>query len=161
MKFKVTLARGSFLFGDEVSLYRGNQVTLESKDLGYADLSILANRVKSGDIECSVQYEVLRDAAEQLAPVVEVSKVVFESAEKASQEIIEIEQEEEKANEVTPEVLAMQELIQKEVIDAPTSVAVKAIKAFKEEKDEQFFEVALAMEETTRNRVQVVRAIKA
>ena len=161
MKFKVTLARGSFLFGDEVSLYRGNQVTLESKDLGYADLSILANRVKSGDIECSVQYEVLRDAAEQLAPVVEVSKVVFESAEKASQEIIEIEQEEEKANEVTPEVLAMQELIQKEVIDAPTSVAVKAIKAFKEEKDGQFFEVALAMEETTRNRVQVVRAIKA
>ena len=41
MKFKVTLARGSFLFGDKVSLYRGNQVTLESKDLGYADLSIL------------------------------------------------------------------------------------------------------------------------
>lgn len=165
MQIKAKLKVGSFLFGQGFSLNRGKEIVIDSEKLTYADLSILASKIVLEQVESNVSADKLLELAEKIKP--ESSKVletVFESTEEVTQEVIEVELEEDKKDEPTKEKGLSEdevELITKNIENAPNSVAVKSVKMFAEEgKSKDFFEAALKLEQSTKNRPSVVRAIK-
>lgn len=158
MQIKATLKVGSFLFGQGFSLTRNKQELLDSDSLSYADLSILASKIQLEQIESNVSSDKLLEIADKIKP--ESSSGEFVSTESVKPEILEVEVEE----VVEDKKLLSKEdraLIVNEIEQAPTSIAVKSVKYFKEEgKGIEFFEAILKLEESTKKRPSVIKAVK-
>lgn len=164
MQIKAKLKVGSFLFGQGFSLNRGKESVIDSDSLTYADLSILASKVQLEQVESNVSADKLLELAEKVKPEsAKVLETLFESTEEVVQEVIEVEVEEVKVEEKSEELSEEDvKLITENIEQAPNSVAVKSVKMFVEEgKSKDFFEAALKLEQSTKNRPSVIKAIKA
>lgn len=166
MIFKVKLVRSTFLFGKTISLVKGVEREYDLDELSLTDLIILANKVLAGDVESTVDYNTILTKISELSgsedskpsnnKKQEDSTTRISSTEESKIEVIEVENEDEDESPESEDCA----IIRTQIVEAPTSIAIKSIKLFSSEKDKEFFELALKMESASKSRQQVIKNLQ-
>ena len=134
---KVKLLTQMFLFGEKISLKRGEETVFDISKLGIGDLEILAHHIRRGEIESNVPSDRFYERAATLRK--EVTQGKYDNVLKLEdiQEVRVLEAEIELEDGTKTTLAALEEaqkadpriqFVTDKILDAATSVAMIAVK---------------------------------
>lgn len=134
---KVKLLTQMFLFGEKISLKRGEETVFDISKLGIGDLEILAHHIRRGEIESNVASDRFYERAATLRK--EVAQGKYDNVLKLEdvQEVRVLEAEIELEDGTKTTLAALEEaqkadpriqFVTDKILDAATSVAMIAVK---------------------------------
>lgn len=167
MNFRVILNKGQFLFGKKISIVNGVKYNLNSDELDFSDLLIIATKIEAGAIESDKSASEIRTKGLEKAPQVvkeEYGVVVGDDAN-TTIEVVEAElddkeeqQEEDPKNTGSGLSDELQDKVDKFLVTS-TAIAAKQVNDFAKE-GKEVLENILYQEKAGRNRAKVISAIE-
>ena len=137
MQIKLKLVKSQFLFSENINLIKNKEVVVDSDTLTNTDIKILSGKIRSEELESNVSAD----------------KILEFLSEEAIQELKEVEV---KAAEPEDNISKIEE----KIINASNSMAAKNVAELSESgESKEFFQHALDVEKSTKNRKSVIAAI--
>ena len=177
MQIKLKLVKSQFLFSENINLIKNKEVVVDSDTLTNTDIKILSGKIRSEELESNVSadkiLEFLSEDAIQELKEAEVKAEEVKAAELQVEATVEA-QEEVKDEKVAEEDIAKSILdeveeyspedniskIEEKIINASNSMAAKNVAELSESgESKEFFQHALDVEKSTKNRKSVIAAI--
>ncbi len=175
MQIKLKLVKSQFLFSENINLIKNKEVVVDSDTLTNTDIKILSGKIRSEELESNVSADKIleflsEDAIQELKEAEAKEVEVQDSPAVEVQEQVEVEQDEKVAEEdlvknildETEEYSAEDNIskIQDKIISASNSMAAKNVAELSEAGEpKEFFQHALDVEKSTKNRKSVIAAI--
>lgn len=177
MQIKLKLVKSQFLFSENINLIKNKEVVVDSDTLTNTDIKILSGKIRSEELESNVSadkiLEFLSEDAIQELKEAEVKAEEVKAVEPQVEATVEV-QEEVKDEKVAEEDIAKSILdeveeyspedniskIEEKIINASNSMAAKNVAELSESgESKEFFQHALDVEKSTKNRKSVIAAI--
>ena len=177
MQIKLKLIRSQFLFSENINLIKNKEVVVDSDTLTNTDIKILSGKIRSEELESNVSADKIleflsEDAIQELKeaePKVEEVKAVELQAEPTVEAQEEVVDEKIAEEDVVKSILDEVEeystednisKIEEKIINASNSMAAKNVAELSESgESKEFFQHALDVEKSTKNRKSVIAAI--
>ena len=179
MQIKLKLIRSQFLFSENINLIKNKEVVVDSDTLTNTDIKILSGKIRSEELESNVSADKIleflsEDAIQELkeaeAKIEEVKAVEpqVEATVEVKEEEVEVDEkiaEEDIAKSILDEVEEYSpedniSKIEEKIINASNSMAAKNVAELSESgESKEFFQHALDVEKSTKNRKSVIAAI--
>ena len=177
MQIKLKLIRSQFLFSENINLIKNKEVVVDSDTLTNTDIKILSGKIRSEELESNVSADKIleflsEDAIQELKeaePKVEEVKAVELQAEPTVEAQEEVVDEKIAEEDVVKSILDEVEeystednisKIEEKIINASNSMASKNVAELSESgESKEFFQHALDVEKSTKNRKSVIAAI--
>lgn len=172
MQIKLKLVKSQFLFSENINLIKNKEVVVNSDTLTNTDIKILSGKIRSEELESNVSADkILEFLSEEV--IQELKEVEVKAAEPQAEATVEA-QEEVKDEKVAEEDIAKSILdeveeyspedniskIEEKIINASNSMAAKNVAELSESgESKEFFQHALDVEKSTKNRKSVIAAI--
>ena len=176
MQIKLKLVKSQFLFSENINLIKNKEVVVDSDTLTNTDIKILSGKIRSEELESNVSadkiLEFLSEEAIQELKEAEVKAEEVKAVEPQVEATVEVQEEVEE--EITEEDIAKSILdeveeyspedniskIEEKIINASNSMAAKNVAELSESgESKEFFQHALDVEKSTKNRKSVIAAI--
>ncbi len=176
MQIKLKLVKSQFLFSENINLIKNKEVVVDSDTLTNTDIKILSGKIRSEELESNVSadkiLEFLSEDAIQELKEAEVKAEEVKAVEPQVEATVEVQEEVEE--EITEEDIAKSILdeveeyspedniskIEEKIINASNSMAAKNVAELSESgESKEFFQHALDVEKSTKNRKSVIAAI--
>ena len=177
MQIKLKLVRSQFLFSENINLIKNKEVVVDSDTLTNTDIKILSGKIRSEELESNVSADKIleflsEDAIQELKEVeAKIEEVKAEepqvepTVEAQEEEVDEKFAEEDIAKSILDEVEEYSpedniSKIEEKIINASNSMAAKNVAELSESgESKEFFQHALDVEKSTKNRKSVIAAI--
>ena len=172
MQIKLKLVKSQFLFSENINLIKNKEVVVNSDTLTNTDIKILSGKIRSEELESNVSADkILEFLSEE--DIQELKEIEVKAAELQVEATVEA-QEEVKDEKVAEEDIAKSILdeveeyspedniskIEEKIINASNSMAAKNVAELSESgESKEFFQHALDVEKSTKNRKSVIAAI--
>ena len=172
MQIKLKLVKSQFLFSENINLIKNKEVVVDSDTLTNTDIKILSGKIRSEELESNVSADKILEFLSEEA-IQELKEVEVKAAELQVEATVEA-QEEVKDEKVAEEDIAKSILdeveeyspedniskIEEKIINASNSMAAKNVAELSESgESKEFFQHALDVEKSTKNRKSVIAAI--
>ena len=172
MQIKLKLVKSQFLFSENINLIKNKEVVVNSDTLTNTDIKILSGKIRSEELESNVSADKILEFLSEEA-IQELKEVEVKAAELQVEATVEA-QEEVKDEKVAEEDIAKSILdeveeyspedniskIEEKIINASNSMAAKNVAELSESgESKEFFQHALDVEKSTKNRKSVIAAI--
>ena len=154
MQIKLKLVKSQFLFSENINLIKNKEVVVNSDTLTNTDIKILSGKIRSEELESNVSADKIleflsEDSIQELKEEVVDEKVAEEDIAKSILDEVE---------EYFPEDNLSK--IEEKIINASNSMAAKNVAELSESgESKEFFQHALDVEKSTKNRKSVIAAI--
>ena len=179
MQIKLKLVKSQFLFSENINLIKNKEVVVDSDTLTNTDIKILSGKIRSEELESNVSAdkileflseEAIQELKEAEAKIEEVKAVEpqVEATVEVKEEEVEVDEkiaEEDIAKSILDEVEEYSpedniSKIEEKIINASNSMAAKNVAELSESgESKEFFQHALDVEKSTKNRKSVIAAI--
>ena len=177
MQIKLKLVKSQFLFSENINLIKNKEVVVDSDTLTNTDIKILSGKIRSEELESNVSADKIleflsEDAIQELKEVeAKIEEVKAEepqvepTVEAQEEEVDEKFAEEDIAKSILDEVEEYSpedniSKIEEKIINASNSMAAKNVAELSESgESKEFFQHALDVEKSTKNRKSVIAAI--
>lgn len=172
MQIKLKLVKSQFLFSENINLIKNKEVVVDSDTLTNTDIKILSGKIRSEELESNVSADKILEFLSEEA-IQELKEVEVKAEEPQAEATVEA-QEEVKDEKVAEEDIAKSILdeveeyspedniskIEEKIINASNSMAAKNVAELSESgESKEFFQHALDVEKSTKNRKSVIAAI--
>ena len=172
MQIKLKLVKSQFLFSENINLIKNKEVVVNSDTLTNTDIKILSGKIRSEELESNVSADKILEFLSEEA-IQELKEIEVKAAELQVEATAEA-QEEVKDEKVAEEDIAKSILdeveeyspedniskIEEKIINASNSMAAKNVAELSESgESKEFFQHALDVEKSTKNRKSVIAAI--
>lgn len=172
MQIKLKLVKSQFLFSENINLIKNKEVVVDSDTLTNTDIKILSGKIRSEELESNVSADKILEFLSEEA-IQELKEIEVKAAELQVEATVEA-QEEVKDEKVAEEDIAKSILdeveeyspedniskIEEKIINASNSMAAKNVAELSESgESKEFFQHALDVEKSTKNRKSVIAAI--
>lgn len=172
MQIKLKLVKSQFLFSENINLIKNKEVVVDSDTLTNTDIKILSGKIRSEELESNVSADKILEFLSEDA-IQELKEIEVKAAELQVEATVEA-QEEVKDEKVAEEDIAKSILdeveeyspedniskIEEKIINASNSMAAKNVAELSESgESKEFFQHALDVEKSTKNRKSVIAAI--
>ena len=172
MQIKLKLVKSQFLFSENINLIKNKEVVVDSETLTNTDIKILSGKIRSEELESNVSADKILEFLSEEA-IQELKEIEVKAAELQVEATVEA-QEEVKDEKVAEEDIAKSILdeveeyspedniskIEEKIINASNSMAAKNVAELSESgESKEFFQHALDVEKSTKNRKSVIAAI--
>lgn len=172
MQIKLKLVKSQFLFSENINLIKNKEVVVDSDTLTNTDIKILSGKIRSEELESNVSADKILEFLSEEA-IQELKEIEVKTAELQVEATVEA-QEEVKDEKVAEEDIAKSILdeveeyspedniskIEEKIINASNSMAAKNVAELSESgESKEFFQHALDVEKSTKNRKSVIAAI--
>ena len=172
MQIKLKLVKSQFLFSENINLIKNKEVVVNSDTLTNTDIKILSGKIRSEELESNVSADKILEFLSEEA-IQELKEIEVKAAELQVEATVEA-QEEVKDEKVAEEDIAKSILdeveeyfpednlskIEEKIINASNSMAAKNVAELSESgESKEFFQHALDVEKSTKNRKSVIAAI--
>ena len=172
MQIKLKLVKSQFLFSENINLIKNKEVVVNSDTLTNTDIKILSGKIRSEELESNVSADKILEFLSEEA-IQELKEIEVKTAELQVEATVEA-QEEVKDEKVAEEDIAKSILdeveeyspedniskIEEKIINASNSMAAKNVAELSESgESKEFFQHALDVEKSTKNRKSVIAAI--
>ena len=172
MQIKLKLVKSQFLFSENINLIKNKEVVVDSDTLTNTDIKILSGKIRSEELESNVSADKILEFLSEDA-IQELKEIEVKAAELQVEATVEA-QEEVKDDKVAEEDIAKSILdeveeyfpednlskIEEKIINASNSMAAKNVAELSESgESKEFFQHALDVEKSTKNRKSVIAAI--
>ena len=172
MQIKLKLVKSQFLFSENINLIKNKEVVVNSDILTNTDIKILSGKIRSEELESNVSADKILEFLSEEA-IQELKEIEVKAAELQVEATVEA-QEEVKDEKVAEEDIAKSILdeveeyspedniskIEEKIINASNSMAAKNVAELSESgESKEFFQHALDVEKSTKNRKSVIAAI--
>lgn len=172
MQIKLKLVKSQFLFSENINLIKNKEVVVNSDTLTNTDIKILSGKIRSEELESNVSADKILEFLSEEA-IQELKEIGVKAAELQVEATVEA-QEEVKDEKVAEEDIAKSILdeveeyspedniskIEEKIINASNSMAAKNVAELSESgESKEFFQHALDVEKSTKNRKSVIAAI--
>ena len=172
MQIKLKLVKSQFLFSENINLIKNKEVVVDSDTLTNTDIKILSGKIRSEELESNVSADKILEFLSEEA-IQELKEIEVKAAELQVEATVEA-QEEAKDEKVAEEDIAKSILdeveeyspedniskIEEKIINASNSMAAKNVAELSESgESKEFFQHALDVEKSTKNRKSVIAAI--
>ena len=174
MQIKLKLVKSQFLFSENINLIKNKEVVVDSDTLTNTDIKILSGKIRSEELESNVSADKILEFLSEEA-IQELKEVEVKAVEPQAEATVEAQEEEEvKDEKVAEEDIAKSILdeveeyspedniskIEEKIINASNSMAAKNVAELSESgESKEFFQHALDVEKSTKNRKSVIAAI--
>ena len=171
MQIKLKLVKSQFLFSENINLIKNKEVVVNSDTLTNTDIKILSGKIRSEELESNVSADKIleflsEDSIQELKEEVQVAEKQVEPTAEAQEEVKDEKVAEEdiaksildEVEEYSPEDNISK--IEEKIINASNSMAAKNVAELSESgESKEFFQHALDVEKSTKNRKSVIAAI--
>ena len=172
MQIKLKLVKSQFLFSENINLIKNKEVVVDSDTLTNTDIKILSGKIRSEELESNVSADKIleflsEEAIQELKEVeVKAAELLLEASVEAQDEVKDEKVAEEdiaksildEVEEYSPEDNISK--IEEKIINASNSMAAKNVAELSESgESKEFFQHALDVEKSTKNRKSVIAAI--
>lgn len=171
MQIKLKLVKSQFLFSENINLIKNKEVVVDSDTLTNTDIKILSGKIRSEELESNVSADKIleflsEDSIQELKEEVQVAEKQVEPTAEAQEEVVDEKVAEEdiaksildEVEEYSPEDNISK--IEEKIINASNSMAAKNVAELSESgESKEFFQHALDVEKSTKNRKSVIAAI--
>ena len=172
MQIKLKLVKSQFLFSENINLIKNKEVVVNSDTLTNTDIKILSGKIRSEELESNVSADKIleflsEEAIQELKEIeVKAAELQVEATVEAQEEVIDEKVAEEdiaksildEVEEYSPEDNISK--IEEKIINASNSMAAKNVAELSESgESKEFFQHALDVEKSTKNRKSVIAAI--
>lgn len=171
MQIKLKLVKSQFLFSENINLIKNKEVVVDSDTLTNTDIKILSGKIRSEELESNVSADKIleflsEDSIQELKEEVRVAEKQVEPTAEAQEEVVDEKVAEEdiaksildEVEEYSPEDNISK--IEEKIINASNSMAAKNVAELSESgESKEFFQHALDVEKSTKNRKSVIAAI--
>ena len=172
MQIKLKLVKSQFLFSENINLIKNKEVVVNSDTLTNTDIKILSGKIRSEELESNVSADKILEFLSEDS-IQELKEIEVKAAELQVEATVEA-QEEVKDEKVAEEDIAKSILdeveeyspedniskIEEKIINASNSMAAKNVAELSESgESKEFFQHALDVEKSTKNRKSVIAAI--
>jgi hypothetical protein len=171
MQIKLKLVKSQFLFSENINLIKNKEVVVNSDTLTNTDIKILSGKIRSEELESNVSADKIleflsEDSIQELKEEVQVAEKQVEPTAEAQEEVVDEKVAEEdiaksildEVEEYSPEDNISK--IEEKIINASNSMAAKNVAELSESgESKEFFQHALDVEKSTKNRKSVIAAI--
>ena len=172
MQIKLKLVKSQFLFSENINLIKNKEVVVDSDTLTNTDIKILSGKIRSEELESNVSADKILEFLSEEA-IQELKEVEVKAEEPQAEATVEA-QEEVKDEKVAEEDIAKSILdeveeyspedniskIEEKIINASNSMAAKNVAELSESgESKEFFQHALDVEKSTKNRKSVIISI--
>lgn len=171
MQIKLKLVKSQFLFSENINLIKNKEVVVNSDTLTNTDIKILSGKIRSEELESNVSADKIleflsEDSIQELKEEVQVAEKQVEPTAEAQEEVVDEKvAEEDIAKSILDEVEEYfpednLSKIEEKIINASNSMAAKNVAELSESgESKEFFQHALDVEKSTKNRKSVIAAI--
>ena len=171
MQIKLKLVKSQFLFSENINLIKNKEVVVNSDTLTNTDIKILSGKIRSEELESNVSADKIleflsEDSIQELKEEVQVAEKQVEPTAEAQEEVVDKKvAEEDIAKSILDEVEEYfpednLSKIEEKIINASNSMAAKNVAELSESgESKEFFQHALDVEKSTKNRKSVIAAI--
>ena len=171
MQIKLKLVKSQFLFSENINLIKNKEVVVNSDTLTNTDIKILSGKIRSEELESNVSADKIleflsEDSIQELKEEVQVAEKQVEPTAEAQEEVVDEKvAEEDIAKSILDEVEEYfpednLSKIEEKIINASNSMAAKNVAGLSESgESKEFFQHALDVEKSTKNRKSVIAAI--
>ena len=171
MQIKLKLVKSQFLFSENINLIKNKEVVVDSDTLTNTDIKILSGKIRSEELESNVSADKIleflsEDSIQELKEEVQVAEKLVEPTAEAQEEVVDEKvAEEDIAKSILDEVEEYfpednLSKIEEKIINASNSMAAKNVAELSESgESKEFFQHALDVEKSTKNRKSVIAAI--
>ena len=171
MQIKLKLVKSQFLFSENINLIKNKEVVVDSDTLTNTDIKILSGKIRSEELESNVSADKIleflsEDSIQELKEEVQVAEKQVEPTAEAQEEVVDEKvAEEDIAKSILDEVEEYfpednLSKIEEKIINASNSMAAKNVAELSESgESKEFFQHALDVEKSTKNRKSVIAAI--
>ena len=159
------------MFSENINLIKNKEVVVNSDTLTNTDIKILSGKIRSEELESNVSADKIleflsEDSIQELKEEVQVAEKQVEPTAEAQEEVVDEKVAEEdiaksildEVEEYSPEDNISK--IEEKIINASNSMAAKNVAELSESgESKEFFQHALDVEKSTKNRKSVIAAI--